>query len=560
MRPKKLTFMQWLIDLFTNESVGRTLLLYSLIISLGVLMGKIKIGGISLGVTLVLFVGILVGHFGFSVNPTVLGFIKEFGLILFVYSIGLQVGPGFFASFKEGGLKLNLLACGLILLNICVAIGLYYILGGKVSLPMMTGILSGAVTNTPGLGAAEEALRQINYNGDPIGLGYAVAYPMGVIGIIGTMIGLRYLGRIKLEQEEKRLAEKSVVETEKPERLTLKVTNRALNGKTIAECQQLTKREFVVSRMYTNEEFIIPSAETLIQTGDTMLIIASLADVRAIETIIGEPVEMEWKEDESKMVSRRIVITQNNINGRTLGSLRMRSVLGVNITRVNRSGIDLLATPNLVLQVGDRVMVVGPIEAIRKAEKLLGNTLKRLNEPHLITIFLGILIGIIVGSIPIYFPGMPMPAKLGLAGGPLIVSILIGRFGAQFKLVTYTAQSANLMLREMGICLFLASVGIASGGRFVETVLSANGLTWVLCGLAITVIPAVIIAVVGRLMKINYFALIGLIAGCTTNPPALAYAGSISQTDTPAVTYSTVYPLSMFLRIITAQIIILVLA
>ncbi|MBO4371244.1 MAG: putative transporter [Paludibacteraceae bacterium] len=552
--------MQWLIDLFTNESVGRTLLLYSLIISLGVLMGKIKIGGISLGVTLVLFVGILVGHFGFSVNPTVLGFIKEFGLILFVYSIGLQVGPGFFASFKEGGLKLNLLACGLILLNICVAIGLYYILGGKVSLPMMTGILSGAVTNTPGLGAAEEALRQINYNGDPIGLGYAVAYPMGVIGIIGTMIGLRYLGRIKLEQEEKKLAEKSVVETEKPERLTLKVTNRALNGKTIAECQQLTKREFVVSRMYTNEEFIIPSAETLIQTGDTMLIIASLADVRAIETIIGEPVEMEWKEDESKMVSRRIVITQNNINGRTLGSLRMRSVLGVNITRVNRSGIDLLATPNLVLQVGDRVMVVGPIEAIRKAEKLLGNTLKRLNEPHLITIFLGILIGIIVGSIPIYFPGMPMPAKLGLAGGPLIVSILIGRFGAQFKLVTYTAQSANLMLREMGICLFLASVGIASGGRFVETVLSANGLTWVLCGLAITVIPAVIIAVVGRLMKINYFALIGLVAGCTTNPPALAYAGSISQTDTPAVTYSTVYPLSMFLRIITAQIIILVLA
>ncbi|MBP5318975.1 MAG: putative transporter [Paludibacteraceae bacterium] len=551
--------MQWLFDLFTNESIGRTLLIYSFIIVLGVLLGKVKISGVSLGVTLVLFVGILVGHFGFTVNPTVLGFIKEFGLILFVYSIGLQVGPGFFASFKEGGIKLNLLAVGLILLNLATAVLLYYLVDG-INMPMMTGILSGAVTNTPGLGAAEEALRQIDYAGDPIGLGYAVAYPMGVIGIIGTMIGLRYLGRIKLEEEEKKLTEKASVETEKPERLTLKVTNRALNGKSIAECQQLIKREFVVSRMYSNDEFVIPSAQTLIQTGDTLLIIASLADVRAIEAIIGEPAEMEWKEDESKMVSRRIVITQNRINGRTLGSLRMRSDFGVNITRVNRSGIDLLATPNLVLQVGDRVMVVGPIDAIRKAEQLLGNTLKRLNEPHLITIFLGILLGIIVGSIPIYFPGMPMPAKLGLAGGPLIVAILIGRFGAQFKLVTYTAQSANLMLRELGICLFLASVGISAGGRFVETVLSANGVLWMLCGLAITLIPAIIVSIVGRLLRLNYFSLIGLIAGCTTNPPALAYAGSISQTDAPAVTYSTVYPLSMFLRIISAQILILVFA
>ncbi|NCC98376.1 MAG: putative transporter [Bacteroidia bacterium] len=553
--------MEWLINLLTNESIAHTLLLYSFIIAFGVFLGKVKIFGISLGVTFVLFVGIIVGHFGFTVNSTVLEFIKEFGLILFIYTIGLQVGPGFFSSFKKGGMVLNTLACGIVILGIITAISIYYIANDRIPFPMIVGIMSGAVTNTPGLGAAEEALRQIHYTGSSIGLGYAVAYPLGVVGIILSMVLIRVLFRIKLDNESEKLISQDDNAKEVPERMTLKITNKAVNGKTMKECRNLVGRDFIISRMIENDTIVIPTGNTALHTGNIILVVTTINNAESVRTFLGEETEYKWEDDDSKLVSRRIVITQDNINGKTIGSLKLRSVLGVNITRVNRSGIDLLATPSLILQVGDRVMVVGPIDAIKRAEKILGNTLKRLNEPHIISIFIGILTGILIGSIPFYFPGMPMPAKLGLAGGPLIVAILVGRFGYKIKLITFTTQSANLMLREIGICLFLASVGLSSGSEFLKTVLSGDGLLWIGCGFLITIIPAIIIGIISRLcFKLNYYTIIGLIAGSTTDPPALAYASSIANNDAPAIAYSTVYPLTMFLRIISAQVLILAFA
>lgn len=557
--------MNWLTELLTGNSIAHAVLIYAFVIATGVLLGKIKIGSVSLGVTFVLFMGILVGHFGFTVDHDIMHFVKEFGLILFIFSIGLQVGPSFFTSFKKGGMLLNSLACLLILLGIGVTLSLFYIFHGEISIPMLVGIMQGAVTNTPGLGAAQEALRQLSEAGElagpipSIGLGYAVAYPMGVIGILLTFIILRFVFRIKLDKEEASLkAQKESHET--PNWITIKITNESLAGCTLATCQHMIRRQFIASRLFNGNEVSIPSDETLLQVGDIVSVIVNEADEKAVTTFLGKKIEYQWEDSENTMVSRRIVVTQSNINGRTIGSLALRSVYGVNITRVHRSGIDLLARPELYLQVGDRVTVVGSLEAIGKVEKMLGNTLKRLNEPHLITIFLGIFVGILVGSIPIHFPNMPMPAKLGLAGGPLIVAILLGRFGYRLKLITYTTQSANLMLREMGISLFLASVGISAGAEFVDTVVSPDGLRWILSGVLITMVPALIVGVIGRLLKINYFTLIGMISGSCTNPPALAYSSSIANNDAPAVAYSTVYPLTMFLRIICAQFIILLFA
>ncbi len=557
--------MNWLTELLTGNSIAHAVLIYAFVIATGVLLGKIKIGSVSLGVTFVLFMGILVGHFGFTVDHDIMHFVKEFGLILFIFSIGLQVGPSFFTSFKKGGMLLNSLACLLILLGIGVTLSLFYIFHGEISIPMLVGIMQGAVTNTPGLGAAQEALRQLSEAGElagpipSIGLGYAVAYPMGVIGILLTFIILRFVFRIKLDKEEASLkAQKESHET--PNWITIKITNESLAGCTLATCQYMIRRQFIASRLFNGNEVSIPSDETLLQVGDIVSVIVNEADEKAVTTFLGKKIEYQWEDSENTMVSRRIVVTQSNINGRTIGSLALRSVYGVNITRVHRSGIDLLARPELYLQVGDRVTVVGSLEAIGKVEKMLGNTLKRLNEPHLITIFLGIFVGILVGSIPIHFPNMPMPAKLGLAGGPLIVAILLGRFGYRLKLITYTTQSANLMLREMGISLFLASVGISAGAEFVDTVVSPDGLRWILSGVLITMVPALIVGIIGRLLKINYFTLIGMISGSCTNPPALAYSGSIANNDAPAVAYSTVYPLTMFLRIICAQFIILLFA
>jgi putative transport protein len=557
--------MDWLTELLTGNSIAHAVLIYAFVIATGVLLGKIKMGSISLGVTFVLFMGILVGHFGFTVDPDIMHFVKEFGLILFIFSIGLQVGPSFFTSFKKGGMLLNGLACLLILLGIGVTLSLYGIFHGGISIPMLVGIMQGAVTNTPGLGAAQEALRQLSEAGEltgpipSIGLGYAVAYPMGVIGILLTFIILRLVFRIKLDKEEASLASQKETH-EKPNWISIKITNESVVDCTLSQCQSMIRRQFIASRLYNGSEVVIPSDETRFKLGDIVSVIVNDADEKAVTAFLGKKIDYVWEDSENTMVSRRIVVTQSNINGKTIGSLAFRSAYGVNITRVHRSGIDLLARPELYLQVGDRVTVVGSLDAIGKVEKILGNTLKRLNEPHLITIFLGIFVGILVGSIPIHFPNMPMPAKLGLAGGPLIVAILLGRFGYRLKLITYTTQSANLMLREMGISLFLASVGISAGAEFVDTVVSPDGLRWIASGVLITMVPALIVGIIGRLLKINYFTLIGMISGSCTNPPALAYSSSIASNDAPAVAYSTVYPLTMFLRIICAQFIILLFA
>lgn len=554
--------MQWLTDLLTKESIAHIILLYAFVISIGVMLGKIKFFGISLGVTFVLFVGILVGHFGFTVPEEVLHFIREFGLILFIFSIGLQVGPGFFSSFKQGGMKMNMLAASVVLLGVATTIGLYYAFGGAIPMPMFVGILSGAVTNTPGLGAAQEALRQLHDAGQiteipQIALGYAVAYPLGVTGIILSLILIRVIFKVKFDDETKKLQELNDTVAETPKIISIKVQSKAIDGKNLSSIRKLIGRQFIVSRKFSDDAFTIPNGKTIIKNGDIILVVTTEADAEAIVSLTGELIDYDWKESENKMISRRIVITRGVINGKTLGSLKLRSV-NVNCTRIIRSGFDLLANPNLVLQVGDRVVVVGTPEAINRVEDMLGNTLKRLDEPHIITLFVGIFLGIIFGSIPVFIPGMPMPVKLGLAGGPLVIAILLGRFGFKLKLITYTTQSANLMLREIGITLFLASVGLASGGKFVETVVSSNGLIWVMCGFLITTLPLLIVGFIGRkVMKMNYFNLMGLLSGSMTDPPALAYSNATAGNDAPSIAYSTVYPLTMFLRVILAQILIL---
>ena len=553
--------MEWLQNLLWNsDSVAHIVLLYAFVIAVGVSLGKIKIFGVSLGVTFVLFTGILVGHFGFSANQQVLHFLREFGLILFVFCIGLQVGPSFFTSLKKGGLTLNLLAIGIVLLNIAVALGIFYIGNGRVELPMIVGVMFGAVTNTPGLGAAQEALNQIGYEGPQIALGYACAYPLGVLGIIGSMLLLRFVLRINIKKEEEKLQNNASEQMHEPYIFTLEIHNESVVGKTLAEVKTFLGREFVCSRICHKGHVSIPKASTHLQMNDQLFFTCEKEDAEAVTAFIGKEITMDWEKQDMPLVSRRILVTQSEINGKTLGELRLRDMYGVNVTRVNRSGMNLFAEPNLILQVGDRVMVVGEQDAVERVATKLGNSLRRLDHPNIVTIFVGILLGILVGSIPIAFPGMPTPVKLGIAGGPLVVAILIGCFGYKLKLVTYTTMSANLMLREIGITLFLASVGIDAGANFVNTVVEGDGLLYVGIGFLITTIPLIIIGLIGRLYcKVNYFVLMGLIAGSNTDPPALAYANQVSSTDAASVGYSTVYPLSMFLRILSGQMILLML-
>ena len=550
--------MNWLESLLWDpSSVAHIVCLYAFVISVGVLLGKIKIFGVSLGVTFVLFAGILMGHFGFTGETHILHFIREFGLILFVFCIGLQVGPSFFSSFKKGGMRLNMLAVGIVLLNIAVALSIYFIDGG-IDLPMIVGILYGAVTNTPGLGAAQEALNQINYTGDPIALGYACAYPLGVVGIIGSIIAIRYICRVNLKKEEQELNTQEADVKHQPHMLHLEVRNESISGKTLLQIKDFLGRPFVCSRIRHEGHVSIPNHETIFHVGDQLFIVCSEEDAETVAAFIGKEIHVDWEKQDTPMVSRRILVTKSEINGKKLGSLHFRSMYGVNVTRINRSGMDLFADPNLVLQVGDRVMVVGQQDAVERVAGVLGNQLKRLDTPNIVTIFVGIFLGILLGSLPITFPGMPTPVKLGLAGGPLVVAILIGRFGHKMHLVTYTTMSANLMLREIGIVLFLASVGIEAGEHFVQTVVEGSGLLYVGYGFLITVIPLLIIGMISRFYcKVNYFTLMGLIAGSNTDPPALAYANQTSGNDAPAVGYSTVYPLTMFLRILAGQMILL---
>lgn len=552
--------MDWLESLLWDpSSVAHIVCLYAFVISVGVLLGKIKIFGVSLGVTFVLFAGILMGHFGFTGETHILHFIREFGLILFVFCIGLQVGPSFFSSFKKGGMRLNMLAVGIVVLNIVVALSIYYI-DGTIELPMVVGILYGAVTNTPGLGAAQEALNQVQYTGSPIALGYACAYPLGVVGIIGSIIALRYICRVNLKKEQEELNTQEVDAKNHPHVLHLEVRNEALAGKNFLQVKEVMGRSFVCSRIRHEGRVNIPNHETIFHVGDQLFIVCAEEDAEAVTAFIGKATHVDWEQQDTPMISRRILVTKSEINGKKLGSLHFRSMYGVNVTRVNRSGMDLFADPNLVLQVGDRVMVVGEQDAVERVAGVLGNQLKRLDTPNIVTIFVGIFLGILLGSLPIAFPGMPTPVKLGLAGGPLVVAILVGRFGHKMHLVTYTTMSANLMLREIGIVLFLASVGIEAGEHFVQTVVEGNGLLYVGYGLLITVIPLLIIGMIARFyFKVNYFTLMGLIAGSNTDPPALAYANQTSGNDAPAVGYSTVYPLTMFLRILVGQLILLTL-
>lgn len=558
--------MNWLQDLLTNpNSIAHIVALYAFVIAAGVLLGKIKFFGISLGVTFVLFVGILAGHFGFTGNPAILSFVQDFGLILFVFCIGLQVGPSFFSSFKRGGITLNLLAVGIVFLNIAVALILYFALQGRIDIPMMVGILCGAVTNTPGLGAANEALQQLHYQGPEIAMGYACAYPLGVMGIILSMIIIRYICRVDVKQDSDEIQKEEEANPHmKPYTISLKVQNEALSGKTLSQVQNFLARDFVCTRIIQDGHMITPNANTVLRLGDRMFVVCAEDDSEAIMAFIGPKIEQDWdvtNQQDKPMVSRRILVTQPNISGKTLGELHFSSMYGVNVTRVNRSGMDLFAARQLRLQVGDRVMVVGPQDAIERVANLLGNQLRRLDYPNIVTIFVGILCGILFGSLPIAIPGMPTPVKLGLAGGPLIISILIGRFGHKVKLVTYTTMSANLMLREVGLVLFLASVGIKAGENFVQMVVEGDGVLYVGVGFLITFIPLIITGIIARWHhRVNYFTLMGLIAGSNTDPPALAYANQIAGNDAPAVGYSTVYPLTMFLRILTAQLLVLLMA
>ncbi len=551
--------MNWFESLLWDpSSVAHIVCLYAFVISVGVLLGKIKFFGVSLGVTFVLFAGILMGHFGFTAESHILHFLRDFGLILFVFCIGLQVGPSFFSSFKKGGMTLNLLATLIVVLNIVVMLAIYFIANGQVGLPMMVGIMYGAVTNTPGLGAAQEALNQLNYTGDPIALGYACAYPLGVIGIILSMIIIRYIFRISFSKEESQLRSQDTDMKHKPHMMHLEVRNESINGKTLLQVKNFLGRPFVCSRIRHEGHVSIPNHETIFYTGDQLFIVCSEEDAEAITAFIGKEVVVDWEKQDTPMVSRRILVTKSEVNGKKLGSMHFRSMFGVNVTRVNRSGMDLFADPNLILQVGDRVMVVGQQDAVERVASVLGNQLKRLDAPNIVTIFVGIFLGIFLGSLPIAFPGMPTPVKLGLAGGPLVVAILIGRFGYKLHLVTYTTMSANMMLREIGIVLFLASVGIEAGGSFVQTVVEGDGLFYVGYGFLITLIPLLLVGIFARwYYKVNYFTLMGLIAGSNTDPPALAYANQVSGNDAPSVGYSTVYPLSMFLRIIAGQMILL---
>ena len=558
---------QWLTNLFTNTtSVAHIALLYAIVIAIGVYLGKIKVYGISLGVTFVLFAGIVAGHifhfYGLEAAPTnILTFIQDFGLILFVFMIGLQVGPGFFESFGKAGVKLNGLAASAILLNILVMFACYFIFfdtSDPITLPMMVGTLYGAVTNTPGLGAANEALTSV-FGGDApqIASAYACAYPLGVVGIIGGIILVYYICKVKLEKEEERLtAMEETKANKKPFKMHLEVTNKYLEGKTLLQVHNFLNRDFVVSRLVHEGELCIPNRDTLFHVGDQMLIVCAEADHEAIMAFIGPMLDIDFEQQDQPLVSKRILITNPEINGKSMASMHFSSVYGVNVTRLTRHGIDLFASAGLPLQVGDKIMVVGPEDAVDRVATKMGNSIKRLNAPNIATIFVGVFLGIIFGSLP-FIPGMPL-MKLGIAGGPLIVAILIGRYGYKIHLVTYTTTSANMMLREIGLVLFLASVGIKAGAGFFETVMEGDGLLYVLTGFLITIIPILIIGPIARWkFKFNYFTIAGMLAGTYTDPPALAYSNSICSREAPSLGYSTVYPLSMFLRILTAQLIVL---
>lgn len=560
--------MDWFIDLLSpgNLSLASTVLLYSFVIFAGIFLGKVKILGVSLGVTFVLFVGIILGHFGYGVEANTLHFLREFGLILFIFSIGMQVGPGFFSSFKEGGIRLNMLALLGIVLNVAIMLVIYFCQGGpsgNSSIMEMVGVMSGAVTNTPGLGAAQQTVLQVNSDAysvsQQMSMGYAAAYPLGVVGIILTMILLKKIFRIDVQKEIDEIETEKSDSTTAPQLVTFKVTNELVSGLNMQKLHTLISSDYVFSRIEKPDgTVIIPTSQDIIEIGDLVLTVCSQQDEEIFTRFIGQKVEKKWPMDKGPVVSRRILVTKTEYNGVKIGSLRLHAAYKLNVTRVNRAGVDLLASPNLRLQMGDRLTVVGKLDDIEHFASKLGNSMKRLDEPNLITMFVGIFLGILLGSLPIQFPGMSVPMKLGLAGGPLVMAILISAYGHKFHLVTYTNSSANLLLREIGICLFLASVGLAAGKDFVATVFNVRGAMWVLYGFIITVVPLIIVGCIARgKYKLNYLSILGMMSGSYTDPPALAYGNKVANNDAPAVAYSTVYPMTMFMRVIVAQVLVL---
>ena len=555
--------MDWLINLFTSNSVAHSVLILGLTIAIGLLLGRIKFGSISLGITWVLFVGIVLSHFGLGIDAEICHFVKEFGLILFVYSIGLQVGPGFFSSLKEGGITLNSLAILIVLLGCITCYVIHRITGEE--LTTMIGVLSGAVTNTPGLGAAQQTIsdtisdpEMAKQTTNHLASAYALAYPLGVVGIILSMLLMRYIFRIKFDRE-KTLAERS--NAPKTVRIDLKVSNIGIVGKRIDEIASITRSKFVVSRMIRDGKQQIAAADTALQQGDILRVVISSRDVELVQSLIGESIQIddkEWQTSASHLEKRRILVTKSGINGKHIGDLHIRESYNVTITRVVRAGIELVATYELRLQIGDVVVVVGRKNDLDQVAAILGNSVHRLDHPNLLPIFIGIFLGVVLGSIPIMLPGVPLPVKLGLAGGPLIVAILVGRYGPNYKLVTFTTNSANMMIREIGISLFLAAVGLGAGEGFASA-FADGGYWWILYGVIITMLPLIITGIVARkVFKIDYFSIMGLMSGAMTDPPALAYANSVSSNERAAVAYATVYPLTMFLRIFTAQILTLI--
>ena len=551
--------MDWFSNLFFGTGIAHSIFVLALAIAVGIFLGaKLKVKGITLGITWILFCAIACSHFGMTLDPLVESFAKDLGLILFVYSIGLQVGPGFFSSFGKGGLQLNMLAVGIVLLGCLTAIAIHYIF--HVETPVITGVLFGAVTNTPGLGAAQQTFTDLTGMSEPnIASGYAMAYPLGVVGIIFSLLLLRWIFRIKLEKEEEQVqAEKG--EEKQVEHLDLRLTNPQVEGIRVRDLSLLTHVTILVSRLIDKDgnEFM-PDADTILHVGDRVRFVTDSVNEKTA-MLLGEAVEIKWEAEEKDvhLVSSHIVITKPKINGKKICDMKVREAYKITITRVRRAGIELLATPDLILQMGDRLTVVGEKEAVDKIAKAFGNSTKKLDAPNLASLFFGIILGVALGSLPIALPGLSQPFKLGLAGGSLIVAILMGAFGTKYRLVTYTTTSANLMIREIGIALFLAAVGFGAGKSFIPT-LVGGGYVWIGYGVLITLIPLLIIGIVARQwLKLDYFTLMGLIAGSTTDPPALAYATSQSSVnDRAAVAYSTVYPLTMFLRVLTGQLMIL---
>ena len=542
--------------------VAHSVMILALVITLGLSLGKIKVKGVSLGLAWILFIGLIFGHFSLNLDEHLLHFLKEFGLILFVYSIGLEVGPSFFSSFKNGGKSLNLLSIIVIALSIITTLGIYSI--SNTSITSMAGILSGAVTNTPGLGAAQQAFSDLRHIDAPsIAAGYAIAYPMGVLGVILSFIILRFALRIDKNEEDAQ-AKRGFghLEAMTLNTFSVKITNKMIFGKTVKEVRHILDRDFMISQIHrpdnnSNKEMV--NGQTVLNEGDIIYVVAHPTVQEPLIALCGEKIDMAWEEFGNELITRRIRITKPGINGKTISQMQIRSNLGTNITRVNRAGVDLIATPNLKLQLGDRVTVVGTELAISHTEKVFGNQMKRLNYPNLIPIFLGIMLGCIVANIPFFIPGINENLRLGLTGGPLVVAILIGYFGPKYNLVTYNTISANLMLREIGICIFLACVGLGTGEQFIETVATEKGMIWILYGIGITMIPILLGGIIGRyLFHINYFTLLGVLAGANTNPSALAYVREQTSADSPTVGYANVYPFAMFLRIVTIQIIIFV--